>query len=190
MNQRIKASDYHVTPEFLENAWIGYSYEFTAYMDEFCERLPGDPQFGFRAGMEKASSMMQVLVRPFSRAQIYGRVPSFGNKVASGSVECQVVEVTPISATLALRFSGCTLRQVGPYRRRCAQLRCQAAQGITSGSTGSCPSSATGHANRTFPYRERRRVVPMGHPRASKGTWHMVPLGPADVGRNGSGPVV
>ena len=123
MNQRAKASAYHVTPEFLENAWIGYSYEFTAYVDEFCERLPGDPQFVFRAGMEKASSMMQVLARPFSLAQIYGMVPYFGNKVASGSVECRVVEVTPISAALAMRFSGCTLRQFGPYRRRCAQVK-------------------------------------------------------------------
>jgi hypothetical protein len=130
LNQRIKDSAYHVTPEFLKNAWNSYSYEFTAYLYEFCERMSGDPQFMFRAGMEKASSVMQVLARPFSLAQIYGMFPYFGNKFASGSVEFRVVEVTSISATLAMRFSVRTLRQFGPYRRRCAQLMSQAAQGI------------------------------------------------------------
>ena len=130
LNQRIKDPAYHVTPEFLKNAWNSYSYEFTAYLYEFCERMSGDPRFVFQAGMEKASSIMQVLARPFSLAQIYGMFPYFGNKFASGSVEFRVVEVTPISATLAMKFSGRTLRQFGPYRRRCAQLMCQAAQGI------------------------------------------------------------
>jgi signal transduction histidine kinase len=130
LNQCIKDPAYHVTPEFLKNAWNSYSYEFTAYLYEFCERMSGDPQFVFRAGMEKASSVMQVLARPFSLAQIYGMFPYFGNKFASGSVEFRVVEVTPISAILAMRFSARTLRQFGPYRRRCAQLMCQAAQGI------------------------------------------------------------
>ena len=130
LNQRIKDPVYHVTPELLKNAWNSYSYEFTAYLYEFCERMSGDPRFVFRGGMEKASSIMQVLARPFSLAQIYGMFPYFGNKFASGSVEFRVVEVTPTSATLAMKFSGHTLRQFGPYRRRCAQLMCQAAQGI------------------------------------------------------------
>ncbi|MBI3806360.1 MAG: response regulator [Nitrospirae bacterium] len=130
LNQRIKDPVYHVTPEFLKNAWNSYTYEFTAYLYEFCERMSGDPQFVFRGGMEKASPIMQVLARPFSLAQIYGMFPYFGNKFASGSVEFRVVEVMPASATLAMKFSDRTLRQFGPYRRRCAQLMCQAAQGI------------------------------------------------------------
>jgi signal transduction histidine kinase len=130
LNHRIKDPAYHVTPEFLKNAWNSYSYEFTAYLYEFCERMSGDPRFIFRAGMEKASSIMQVLARPFSLAQIYGMFPYFGNKFASGSIEFRVVEVTAISAILAMKFSGRTLRQFGPYRRRCAQVMCQAAQGI------------------------------------------------------------
>ena len=85
VNQRIKDPAYHVTPEFLKNAWNSYSYEFAAYLYEFCERISGDPRFVFRAGMEKASSIMQVLARPFSLAQIYGMFPYFGNKFASGS---------------------------------------------------------------------------------------------------------
>ena len=130
LNQRIKDSVYHVTPAFLKNAWNSYSYEFTAYLYEFCEQISGDPQFVFRGGMEKASPIMQVLARPFSLAQIYGMFPYFGNKFASGSIECRVVGVTTRSATLAMRFSDRTLRQFGPYRRRCTYVMCQAAQGI------------------------------------------------------------
>ncbi len=130
LNQRIKDPVYHVTPEFLKNAWNSYSYEFAAYLYEFCERLSGDSHFMFQGGMEKASPIMQVLARPFSLAQIYGMFPYFGNKFASGSIECRVVEVTPVSATLAMRFSDRTLRQFGPFRRRCAHLICQSAQGI------------------------------------------------------------
>lgn len=130
LNQRIRDRIYHVTPDFLRNPWNSYSYEFAAYLYEFCERLSGDPQFLFHAGMEKASPILQVLARPFSLAQIYGMFPYFGNKFASGSIECQVLDVTPVSATLAMRFSERTLRQFGPYRRRCAYLVCQSAQGI------------------------------------------------------------
>jgi signal transduction histidine kinase len=130
LNQRIKEPVYHVTPDFLMNAWNSYTYEFAAYVYEFCEQMTGDPRFVFRGGMEKASSIMQVLARPFSLAQIYGMFPYFGNKFASGSVEFRVVEVTPISATLAMKFSDRTVRQFGPYKRRCAHLMCQAAQGI------------------------------------------------------------
>lgn len=130
LNARIKDPVYHVTPEFLRNPWNSYSYEFTAYLYEFCERLSGDAKFVFRGGMEKASPIMQVLARPFSLSQIYGMFPYFGNKFASGSIECRVVELASNSATLAMKFSDRTLRQFGPYRRRCAYLMCQAAQGI------------------------------------------------------------
>ena len=130
LNQRIKDSVYHVTPEFLKNPWNSYSYEFAAYLYEFCEQLTGDPNFIFAGGMEKMSPIIQVLARPFSLEQIYGMFPYFGNKFASGSVECRVVEVTPGSATLAMRFADRTLRQFGPFRRRCTYLVCQSAQGI------------------------------------------------------------
>jgi len=130
LNQRIKDPVYHVTPDFLKNPWNSYSYEFAAYLYEFCELLTGDPQFIFAGGMEKVSPIIQVLARPFSLEQIYGMFPYFGNKFASGSVECRVVDVTPGSATLAMRFSDRTLHQFGPFRRRCTYLVCQSAQGI------------------------------------------------------------
>jgi hypothetical protein len=128
LNQRIKDPVYHVTPAFLKNAWNSYSYEFTAYLYEFCERISGDTKFVFKGGMEKASPIMQVLARPFSLSQIYGMFPYFGNKFASGSIECRVVGVAKGAATLAMRFSDRTLRQFGPYRRRCSYLMCQAAE--------------------------------------------------------------
>jgi hypothetical protein len=130
LNGRIKNPVYHVTPAFLKNAWNSYSYEFTAYLYEFCEQISGDARFVYRGGREKASPIMQVLARPFSLSQIYGMFPYFGNKFASGSIECRVVGVTTHSATLAMRFSERTLRQFGPYRRRCTFVMCQAAQGI------------------------------------------------------------
>jgi signal transduction histidine kinase len=130
LNQRIKDPVYHVTPEFLKNAWNSYTCEFTSYLYEFCERMSGDPRFAYLGGMEKASSIMQVLARPFSLPQIYGMFPYFGNKFASGSLEFRVVAVTSATATLAMKFSGRVFQQFGPYRRRCAHLMCQAAQGI------------------------------------------------------------
>ncbi len=130
LNQRIKDPIYHVTPDFLTNAWNSYSYEFAAYLYELCQSLSGDPEFLFKSGMEKASPIMQVLARPFSLEQIYGMFPYFGNKFASGSIECRVIRLTAGSATLAMRFTERTLRQFGPYRRRCAHMVCQSAQGI------------------------------------------------------------
>ncbi len=130
LNRRIKDPVYHVTPEILKNPWNSYSYEFATYVYEFCEQLTGDPLFIYKGGAEKMSPIIQVLARPFSLEQIYGMFPYFGNKFASGSIECRVVEVTPVSARLAMRFTDRTLRQFGPFRRRCAYLVCQSAQGI------------------------------------------------------------
>src|SRR5574337_210476 len=130
LNDRIKDPVYHVTPEFLRNPWNSYSYEFASYLYEFCERISGDPRFAFKAGAEKVSPIMLALTRPFSLSQIYTMFPYFGNKFTSGSVEFRVVEVTSSTAAVGMRFTDRTLRQFGPYRRRCACLVCQSAQGI------------------------------------------------------------
>jgi signal transduction histidine kinase len=45
-------------------------------------------------------------------------------------VEFRVVEVTSSTAAVGMRFTDRTLRQFGSYRRRCACLVCQSAQGI------------------------------------------------------------
>lgn len=130
LNDQIKDAVYHVTPEFLKNPWNSYSYEFSCYLYEFCEQISGDPRFAFKAGAEKVSPIMLALTRPFSLSQIYTMFPYFGNKFTSGSVEFRVLEVTKETATVAMRFTDRTLRQFGPYRRRCACLVCQSAQGI------------------------------------------------------------
>ncbi len=130
LNDRIKDPVYHVTPEFLKNPWNSYSYEFTSYLYEFCERISGNQRFAFNAGAEKVSPIMLALTRPFSLSQIYTMFPYFGNKFTSGSVEFRVVEVTSRTAVVAMRFTDRTLRQFGLYRRRCACLVCQSAQGI------------------------------------------------------------
>jgi len=130
LNQRIKNPVYHVTPEFLKNPWNSYSYEFASYLYEFCQHISGAPRFTFDAGVEKISPIMLALTRPFSLSQIYGMFAYFGNKFTSGSMEFRSVDVTDSSATVAMRFTERTLRQFGPYRRRCAFLACQSAQGI------------------------------------------------------------
>ncbi|OQW36778.1 MAG: hypothetical protein A4E19_21375 [Nitrospira sp. SG-bin1] len=130
LNDRIKDPVYHVTPEFLKNPWNSYSYEFTSYLYEFCEQISGDPRFAFKAGAEKVSPIMLALTRPFSLSQIYTMFPYFGNKFTSGSVEFRVAQVTSNTAAVGMRFTDRTLRQFGPYRRRCACLVCQSAQGI------------------------------------------------------------
>lgn len=130
LNDQIKDAVYHVTPEFLRNPWNSYSYEFSCYLYEFCEQISGDPRFAFKAGAEKVSPIMLALTRPFSLSQIYTMFPYFGNKFTSGSVEFRVLEVTKETAAVAMQFTERTLHQFGPYRRRCACLVCQSAQGI------------------------------------------------------------
>lgn len=130
LNARIKDPVYHVTPDFLKNPWNSYSYEFASYLYELCEQISGDARFAYKAGVEKVSPIMLALTRPFSLSQIYTMFPYFGNKFTSGSVEFRVVEVTSQSATVGMQFTDRTLHQFGPYRRRCACLVCQSAQGI------------------------------------------------------------
>jgi signal transduction histidine kinase/CheY-like chemotaxis protein len=132
LNERIKDPVYHVTPAFLGRRWNSYSCEFAAYLYEFCEQLSGDPRFAFVAGHEKASPIMQTLARPFPLATIYTMFPYFANKYAPGSLECDVKSISGTSARLTMRFTEHAYRQFGPYRKRCAYLRCQAAQGLLS----------------------------------------------------------
>ncbi len=128
LNERIRDPVYHVTPSFLKNAWHSYSAEAVSYLYEFCERLSGDPLFAFHAGQEKASPVLQVLARPFALSQIYGMFPYFAEKY--GALECRVVKVSNTSAILAMKFPERICRQFGPYLKRCAYGRCQAAKGI------------------------------------------------------------
>jgi signal transduction histidine kinase len=129
LNERIRDPAYHVTPDFLKNAWNSYSYEFVSFVREFGIELSGDPQFNFNAGKERnVSPLLQILGRPFTLSQIYGMWPYFGQKYAKDSVIFSVDAVTDRSAVLKLQFTERTHRQFGPYARRCAELVCQSAK--------------------------------------------------------------
>jgi signal transduction histidine kinase len=129
LNGRIPDPAYHVTPDFLRNAWNSYSYEFVSFVREFGIDLSGDPQFNFKAGKERnVSPLLQILGRPFTLSQIYSMWPFFGQKYAKDSVIFSAGAVTDRSAILRLEFTARTHRQFGPYAKRCAELVCQSAK--------------------------------------------------------------
>lgn len=129
LNERIRDPAYHVTPPFLTNIWHSYSYEFAAFLGEFCLLLSGDPRFQFRMASEKfLPPLIQTLGRPFSVAQIYSMFPHFGEKFAKGSLHFEVVTVVEGSAILRMRLADHVARQFGPYRKACALLICQASK--------------------------------------------------------------
>ncbi len=130
LNARINDPAYHVTDKLLRNTWNSYSYEFTSYLGEFCILLSEDPHFKFGMGKHKfLSPIIQTLGRPFSVSQIFKMFPHFGEKFAKGSIHFSVQSVTNGSAVLRMKFADHVYRQFGPYRKRCADIACQAAKG-------------------------------------------------------------
>ncbi len=129
LNARISDPSYHVTPEFLQNIWHSYSYEFTCYLGEFCILISGNPDFQFEMGKHKfISPVIQALGRPFSVAQIFKMFPHFGEKFTKGSILHSVSFVTNGSAVLRMKFTDHVYEQFGPYRKRCAYIVCQTAK--------------------------------------------------------------
>jgi len=131
LNERIRDEVHHVTPDFLKDARHSYSAEFLCFLREFCVMLSGDPKFSFNAGREKhIAPWLQTVARPFSVRQIYRLYPYFSEMFAKGSSLYEVGEVTDRSAILRRKFADWTYQQFGPYRRRCAELGCQAVKGV------------------------------------------------------------
>ncbi len=129
LNDRITNPAYHVTDRFLRNTWNSYSYEFACYLGEFCILLSGDPRFQFEVGKHKfISPVIQTLGRPFSVSQIFKMFPHFGEKFAKGSIHFSVQSVTNGSAVLRMKFADHVYQQFGPYRKRCADIVCQASK--------------------------------------------------------------
>jgi len=129
LNERIRDPAYHVTPEFLENEWNSYSYEFVMFLGEFCKKLSEDPNFQFNVGREKLiSPIIQTLARPFSVSQTFKAFPYFGEKYAKGSLHFDVLSVTDRSAVIRMRLSDKLHRQFGPYRKSCAEMICGSAK--------------------------------------------------------------
>ena len=129
LNERIRDSAYHVTPAFLKNVWNSYSYEFAAYLREFCCHLSGNPTFHYDVGKEKhISPLIQTLGRPFRLSQIHSMYPYFAQKFARG-LDCVAVEVKDTSAVLRLHFPDRIAQQFGPYKKACAAQTCASSKG-------------------------------------------------------------
>ena len=127
LNERITDPAYHVTPEFLQNPWNSYSYEFVMYLAEFCVELSGDSDFHLNLGREKfLSPIIQVLGRAFSIVQIYRLYPYFVEKFTKGALRPKVLSVTNGTAVMRLEISEKTARQFGRYRFGCVERICQA----------------------------------------------------------------
>jgi hypothetical protein len=131
LNERIRDSAYHVTPQFLKNVWNSYSYEFVCYVREFCERLSGDPQFHFNTGRyQHITAVTRILGRHLTISQIYSMYACFVEKYASKDVVvAQSDHVTDRSITLRLKLTERAFQQFGPYRQRCVEMVCEAARG-------------------------------------------------------------
>ena len=126
LNERLHDTAYHVTPEFLRNAWNSYSYEFGCYLREFCEALSGTPHFHVNAARgRKVPQIIQILLRPFSTQQSYKMWAYVGQKYTKGVLEFGVGKVTNRSAILRMKFTEKAFRQFGPYRKRCVEVICQ-----------------------------------------------------------------
>jgi len=129
LNERLRDPAYHVTPEFLENEWNSYSYEFTCYLREFGKLLTGDPLFVLHTAIEQhISPLIQVLCRPFNMGQIYTMTPHLAAKFSKG-IFVEVVGVSGHTAIQRMMFTERALAQFGPYRKACTALTCQACKG-------------------------------------------------------------
>lgn len=125
LNARLRDHAYDVTPVMLKNVWNSYSYEFTCFLGEFCERLSGDPEFSLHVGQHKfLRPLLQTLGRPFTISQIYRMFPHFGETFVKDSLILWARDITTRSAILGLRFTDSVSQQFGPYRRACARLVC------------------------------------------------------------------
>jgi len=129
LNERIRDSAYHVTPEFLKKQWNSYSYEFVMFLADLCTNLSGMSDFQFNLGRETLiHPIIKTLARPFSVSQTFKIFPYFGEKYAQGSLEFEVVKVTDTNAVIRMRLTDTTRREFGPYRRACAEMICQSAK--------------------------------------------------------------
>jgi signal transduction histidine kinase/DNA-binding response OmpR family regulator len=130
LNERLRDPEYHVTPELLKNVWNSYGTEFISYLREFCVILSKDPMFSFNVGREQhIARWIQVLARPFPLSQLYEMFSYFMDKMGRGYAECEAVMVTNGRAILRRKFTAEAYQQMGPYRKRCAELACQAVKG-------------------------------------------------------------
>jgi len=135
LNERIRDPAYHVTPKFLNNIWNSYSYEFVCYVREFCQQLSGDSQFHFNTGRyAHITAVTRILGLHLSIGQIFSMYPYFVQKYASQDVvKINVAKATDRSITVRLKLTDQAFQQFGPYRKRCAEMVCEAGRGALIG---------------------------------------------------------
>ncbi len=131
LNDHIPDPGYHVSVDFLKNTWNSYSYEFSAFLNQLCSKISGDPQFAFNMARRKAiSSLIQVLGRPFSVPKIYKMSPYFAQLYAGkNGYSVEAVSVSDHSAILRMRLGERAYRHFGPYLKACALCWCHAHKG-------------------------------------------------------------
>ena len=131
LNERIADRAYHVTPMFLRNSWNSYSYEFAAYLGQFCSDISVDPHFPFNMARQKAiSSFVQVLGRPFSVSRIYKMSSQFAHiYLGKTAYFIEPVTISDHSAKLRMRFGDRAYQHFGVYLKSCALQWCEAHKG-------------------------------------------------------------
>jgi signal transduction histidine kinase len=130
LNERIPERCYYVTADFLRNSWNSYSYEFAAFLSEFCSQISGDPQFQFNMARRSISPFIQVLGRPFSVPRIYRLSPYFAQIYSGKNVySVEALSISDRSGVLRMRFGERAYRHFGPYLKRCALHWCNGHKG-------------------------------------------------------------
>jgi signal transduction histidine kinase len=126
LNERIPDPSFHISPEFLQNPWNSYSYEFAMFLSEFCVDLTKDTNFHANLGKGTFfSPIIHTLVKPFSLKQIYRLFPYFVEKFTKGSLVPEVISLSGNSAIIRLSLSSQTQKQFGAYQLGCADRICQ-----------------------------------------------------------------
>lgn len=131
LNERIPDRCYHVTADFLRSPWNNYSFEFSAFLSEFCSDISGDPQFQFNMAREKAiSPYVQMLGRPFSVQRIYKMSPYFA-RLYSGNKDysVEVMSVSDRSVVLRMNLGNRASLHYGRFFKACAAHWCRAHKG-------------------------------------------------------------
>jgi len=130
LNERIPDPSFRISPEFLQNPWNSYSYEFAMFLSEFCVDLTKDHNFHANLGKETFfSPIIHTLVKPFSLNQIYKLFPYFVEKFTKGSLVPEVKSISGNSAIIRLSLSPQTQKQFGAYQLGCADRICQTTKG-------------------------------------------------------------
>lgn len=98
LNAAIHDPRYHVTKEYLLNESHYYSYEFRLFVNEYCRRISGDPEFFFNMGARSIPAAVIRLARPLGVQRGFSVLPRFTAKYVR--TDLRIVKTTATSAVL------------------------------------------------------------------------------------------